>query len=174
MRVLLGFGDAQLSLVVLRHPLAEGIGQGRRRVCAGDFDVGGIFGQHHEVEFDLFLTGKTVEIGVDEGTGDFTGAVSTEVHENQRIAVFHRGIGLACGTDHGRLHELIIFIASVSGLQTGNGGIGLELALRQGHQIICLLNAVPVIVAVHGVVAANNGSHAAFTESGKFFFKFRQ
>ena len=41
-----------------------------------------------------FLTGEAVEIGVNEGASNFAGAVGAEIHENQRIAVFHRRVGL--------------------------------------------------------------------------------
>jgi hypothetical protein len=34
-----------------------------------------------------------------------------------------------------------------------------------------LFNAVPAVVAVHGVVTANDGCHAAFAQRGKLVFK---
>ena len=174
MSVFFSFGDAQLGFVVLRHPFAEGVHQRCRRISAGDFNVRGVLGQHDEIEVHHFLTGEAVEIGVNEGAGNFARAVGAEVHENQRIAVFHRRIGLAFSANNGRFHELIVFIARISGLQARNGGIGLELAFCQGHQIVSLLNAVPTVVAVHGVVAANDRGDAAFAQRGKFVFEFRQ
>lgn len=44
----------------------------------------------------------------------------------------------------------------------------------RGHQIVSLLNAIPTVVAVHGVVAANDRGDAAFAQRGKFVFEFRQ
>ncbi len=66
------------------------------------------------------------QISVHECTSDFTRAVSTEVHENQRIAVFHCRIWLTFCTNNGRFHELVVFVASISCLQTSNGSIGLD------------------------------------------------
>jgi hypothetical protein len=157
-----------LSFFAIHSPkvfASEAAGKRRR------FDVCGVFGQHDEIEVYHFLTGETVEIAVDEGAGDFTRAVSTEVHENQRVAVFHRGIGLAFSADHGRFHEFVVFIARVSGFQTFNGGRELEFAFCQGHQVIGLFNAIPAVVAVHGVVTTNDGGHAAFAQRGKFVFE---
>ena len=156
MSVFFSFGDAQLGFVIFRHPFAEGVHQRCRRISTGDFNVCGVLGQHDEIEVNHFLTGKSVEIGVNEGAGDFASAVGTEVHENQRIAVFHGRIGLAFSANNGCFHEFIVFIACISGLQARNGGIGLELAFRQSHQIVSLLNAIPTVVAIHGVVAAND------------------
>jgi hypothetical protein len=172
--VFFSFGDAQLGFIVLRHPLAEGIGQRGGRIGAGDFDVGGVFGEHHEIEINHFLTRKAVEVGVDEGAGDFTRAVGTEVHEDQRVAVFHRGIGLAGGADNGRFHEFVVFVTGVGGLQTCDGGIGLEFAFGQGQQIISLFHAIPAVVAVHGVIAADERRDATFAQRGKFGFECRQ
>ncbi len=170
--VFFGFRDAQLSLVMLRHPLAEGIRQRRWRIGAWRFDVGGIFGQHHEIaQLNLFFTGEAVEVSVDEGAGDFASAVGTEVHEDQRVAIFHCGIGLAFGADHRCFDEFVVFIAGVSGFQRSNRGVGLELAFGFYQQIVGLLYAIPTVVAVHGVVAANDRGHAAFTEGGKLVFK---
>ncbi len=88
--ILLGFGDAQLGLALLGQPLTQSVDQSGRRVGTGSFDVGRVFGQHHEVQLWLDCTGEAGEVGVNEGAGDFTGTVGTEVHENQRIAIFHR------------------------------------------------------------------------------------
>lgn len=94
MGIFFGFGNTQLSFVVFRHPLAEGVNQGSGWVSNRSFDVSGVFGQHHEIDVNHFLTREAVEICVYECTSDFARAVSTEVHENQRIAVFHCRIWL--------------------------------------------------------------------------------
>ena len=171
MRILLSFGDAQLRFVIFRHPLAEGVCQGSGWIRAWGFDIRCILGQLDEIDLRHFLTGETVEIVVDEGAGDFARAIGTEVHEDQRIAIFHGGIGLAFSADHGCLHKFVVFITRVSRFQAFNGGRELELAFCQGQQIIGLLNAVPAVVAVHGIVTTNDGRHAAFAQCGKFVFK---
>src|SRR5699024_9172935 len=169
-----GFGNTQLSFVVFRHPLAEGVNQGSWWVSHCGFDVGSVFGQHHEIDVNHFLTREAVEISIYECTSDFARAVSTEVHENQRIAVFHCRIWLTFCTNNGRFHELVVFVASISCLQTSNGSIGLELTLRQSQQVIGFFNAIPTVIAVHRVVTTNDGRYAAFTQRSKFLFKFFQ
>ena len=81
------------------------------------------------------------------------------------------GIGLAFSTNHGRFHEFIVFITCVCGFQGFNGRRELELTFCQGHQVIGLFNAIPAVVAVHGVVTTNDGGDAAFAQCGKFLFE---
>ena len=100
MRVFFSFGNTQLRFVVLRHPLAKGVCQRCWRIRARRFDVCGVFGQLDEIEVHHFFAGKTVEVAVNERTGDFTRAVSAEVHEDQRVTIFHGGVGLAFSADH--------------------------------------------------------------------------
>ena len=174
MGVFFRFGDTQLRFVVLRHPFAKRVRQRGGRIGNGRFDVGCVFGQHHEVQVNHFLAREAVKVSVNKGTGDFTRTVSTEVHENERVAVFHRGIGLTFGADHGGFYEFIVFIAGIGGLQTFNGGIGLEFTLRQRHQVIRFFHAIPTVVAVHRVVTANDGGDATFAQRSKFLFEFFQ
>ena len=171
MSIFFRFRDTQLRFVFLRHPFAEGVRQGGWRVCNGGFDVCGIFGQHDKIEVHYFLTGETVEIAVNKCTGDFTRAVCTEVHENQRVAVFHCRIGLAFGADHGGFHEFVVFVTRIGSSQAFNRGRELEFTFCQRHQVIGLFNAVPAVVAVHGVVTTNDRCHPAFAQGGKLVFK---
>src|SRR5699024_11959406 len=46
--IFFGFGNTQLSFVVFRHPLAEGVNQRSWRVSNRSFDVSGVFGQRSE------------------------------------------------------------------------------------------------------------------------------
>ncbi|MNG93681.1 hypothetical protein D3C79_526560 [compost metagenome] len=156
MRVFFGFRDAQLGFVVFHQPFAEGVAQRRRRVGARGFDVGGVFGQHHEIaEVHNLGARESVEIGIHEGTNDLARAIGAEVHENQRVAILQSGRGFTGGLEHGRFHELVVFATLISGLQSGNGVIGHVVALSLSQQIISQLDAVPAVVAVHGVIAAN-------------------
>ena len=173
-RIFFSFGNTQLRFFVLRHPLTKGVGQRCWWVSNRSFDVCRVFGQHHKVEVNDFLTGEAVEISVNKRTGDFTRTVSTEVHENQRIAIFHSSICLTFGTDHGGFNEFVVFVAGISSLQTFNRRSELELALRQRHQIVSLFNAIPTVVAVHSVVTTDDGRYAAFAQRGKFLFEFLQ
>ena len=158
-RIFFGFGNTQLRFVVLRHPLSKGVSQRCWWVSNRSFDVGRVFGQHHKVEVNDFLTGEAVEVSVNKRTSDFTRTVSTEVHENQRIAVFHGGFSLAFSTDHGRFHEFVVFVAGISSLQAFNRRSELELAFGQRHQVISLFNAIPTVVAAVNVQRCAAGYH---------------
>src|SRR5699024_12330812 len=57
-----GFGNTQLSFVVFRHPLAEGVNQGSWWVSHCGFDVGSVFGQHHEDRKSTRLNSSHVSI----------------------------------------------------------------------------------------------------------------
>src|SRR5699024_2196614 len=103
---------------------------------------------------------------------DFTRTVSTEVHENQSIAAFHCRVWLTFCTNNGRFHELVVFVTSISSLQTGNSSVGLELTLRQSQQVIRFFNAIPTVITVHCIVTTNDGRYAAFAQRGKFLFEF--
>ena len=173
-RIFFGFGNTQLRFFVLRHPLAEGVGQRCWWVSHRSFDVGRVFRQHHKVEVNDFLTGEAIEVSVNECASDFTRTVSTEVHENQRIAVFHSSFCLTFGTDHGRFNEFVVLVAGISSLQAFNRRSELELALRQRHQIVSLFYAIPTVVAVHSVVTTDDGGYATFAQRGKFLFEFLQ
>ncbi|EHC98652.1 hypothetical protein LTSEWAN_5446 [Salmonella enterica subsp. enterica serovar Wandsworth str. A4-580] len=65
-----------MGFIVFRHPFAKGIRQRCWWVGNGSFDIGGVFGQHHEVQINHFLTRKAVEISINESAGNFARAVS--------------------------------------------------------------------------------------------------
>lgn len=111
--------------------------------------------------------GETVEIRVHEGAGDLARAVGAEVHEDQRVAVLHRGIGLTGGADHGRSDELVVFTALISGLQAGDRILGHGVAFGRGQQVIGQLHAIPAVVAVHRVVAADQRGDAPDAQRGE-------
>ena len=138
-------------------------------IRAWGFDIRCIFGQLDEINLRHFLTGETVEIAVDEGAGDFARAIGTEVHEDQRIAIFHGGIG---GLQRGsRLPSQIRRFHHARKPLPPSTAVGNWNSPLPGQQIIGLLNAVPAVVAVHGIVTTNDGRHAAFAQCGKFVFK---
>src|SRR5690606_38846145 len=112
-------------------------------------------------------TGKTGEVGLDERTGQFAGAVGAEIHEDHRIAVFHTGRG----ADGGGLDELVALLARIGGVQALHGGGGVEVALALDDQVVGLLDAVPAVVTVHGEVAANQAGDTTLAELGKGGFE---
>ncbi|CCK00078.1 hypothetical protein BN130_2823 [Cronobacter malonaticus 507] len=169
MRVLLGFRNAQLGFVMFRHPLAESIQQRGWRVSAGGADIRRILRQHDKIrELHDFLTAKAFEIAVYKCAGYLARAVGAEVHENQRVTIFHCGRGFAFATNHGRFNEFIVFITRVGGFKACHGVWRFILAFRQRQQVVRLLHAVPAVVAIHREITANNRGDAAFADFGKF------
>ncbi|CSB31963.1 Uncharacterised protein [Vibrio cholerae] len=75
--------------------------------------------QHHKIQRWEGFAAKACEIR-HESTGDLTRAVSTVVHEQQGIAILHRGRFLTRCADFGCFHKLIVFFTSVSRLQCFN------------------------------------------------------
>lgn len=98
---------------------------------------------------------KVVEVGVDEGVGDFMCVVGMEVYEDQCVVVFYCGIGLVGGVDNGGFYEFVVFVMGVGGLQICDGGIGLEFVFGQGQQIISLFYVILVVVVVYGVIVVD-------------------
>ena len=113
---------------------------------------------HHPGEGDR-RPGAPVEEGealLLEGAGNLDGAVTPEVVEHHRIAVFDASDGLASiGND--KLRQILIDGAGVAGTQAihGSGSVGKLWSLAQHMVFPALLNHRPVgIVAVHGDVHA--------------------
>ncbi len=96
------------------------------------------------------------EFRIDEGTGDLACAVGAEVCEDDRVIVAD---GRALGHDD-RNDELVGNACGVGFLHRLMRGSGV-LALAERDRLVCLLYAVPAVVAVHCVVAAGYGRDAA-------------
>ena len=162
--VLLGLGDAQLGLAVVGQVLAEHVGQR----LGGEGGRGGnacrVLGEHDEAG-QLRHAGplEAIEVGFDEGAGQFAGAVCAEIHEHHGIAIFHPH-RLA---DGGGLDELVALAALVGGDQAVHRVIGLVLGLAVDDQLISLLHAIPAVVAVHGEVAADQAGDPALAQAGE-------
>ncbi len=66
---------AQLSFVVFAIHSPKGIRQRRWWVGNGGFDIGGVFGQHHEVQINHLLT-RSRRNRINESAGNFARAVA--------------------------------------------------------------------------------------------------
>ncbi|MNZ59880.1 hypothetical protein D3C78_779330 [compost metagenome] len=161
MGIFFGFGDAQLGLAVFRQVVAQHVfqaagGEGRRGRNAG-----GVLGQHDETgQFRLAGTLELTEVVFDEHASQFAGAVGAEVHEHHGIAVFD----FYRLTDGGCLDEFVALAALVGCLQAFLGGGGVEFALAIDNQVVGLGDTVPTVVAVHGVVTADQAGDPAFAQ----------
>ena len=81
---------------MLGNPLAEGVDEIFRRICAGGLDVCCVLGQHDEIsERGNLLPCEIAEVRVDEGAGNLAGAVCAEVHEDYSVAVIDGGRSFA-------------------------------------------------------------------------------
>ena len=158
MRVLLGFGKAQLAHALAGDILAQALREGLRRKGDGRIQVRGILRQGGEaLEAGEGAPLKGAEVRLHEAAGQLPGPVGAKVHEEDSVAVGN-GRWLA---DEGGRNELVRFPPRIGGFQPGFRGVGamLRFALRQeppGGG-----DSVPAVVPVHGVVAAHQAGDAA-------------
>ena len=99
-----------------------------------------------------------------ECLGDLSGTVRTEVEENDGVIGFYDGQGLAffIGNDSGQ-NELVRH-ALVIGVLHSLDAVGRLVAYAQYQGVICLLDTVPVVIPVHRIVTAVEGSHLAYAD----------
>ena len=151
--ILLGLGDAQLGQALSCDVLAKDIGQYLGLECNMDIGHGcvilceaDIVRQDHAA-FAL----ETCKVGIDQRAGDLSCAVGTEVIENDTVAMLDLGIFNA----DNRLDELVGDAFGIGSLD-GSNGIGILDALALDQCVIGQLDAVPAVVAVHGVETAHD------------------
>src|SRR5699024_6510591 len=99
---------------------------------------------------------EAVESIVHEDAGHLTGTVGAEVHEDDGVALLDAA---ALAGDAGN-HELVgdvVLVAVLDGF-LGAGGV-VTLAVDKGS--VGLFLTIPVLVTVHGVVTAGDGSDLA-------------
>ncbi|MNM79137.1 hypothetical protein D3C81_910620 [compost metagenome] len=164
MSVLLGFSNAQLGLAVFCQVFTEHVVQAarskrrrRRDFCRvlGQANICGQLRQARPWEF--------IEVSFDEHPRQFTRAVGAEVHENHGVAVFD----LDRFSDTRGLDELIALVAGISRFQAGKGGVGAVVGDAIDDQVIGARHTVPAVVAVHGVVAADQAGDATLAQLGE-------
>ena len=103
---------------------------------------------------------EAAEIGLGEGAGDLSGAVGAEVEEDDAVALFHQRHGLAARNDVGGEDELVRHILFIRLLDGCRGVFRLD-AVAEGEHLVCLDDALPAVVSVHGVVPAADGGDGA-------------
>ncbi len=121
--------------------------------------------------------GKFLEAGFDEGAGGFAGAVGAEIEEDHGVVVAdhaardgwfsRRGFG----GDYGGDDEFVGDAFFVAGADGGDGIGEFRVGFAVDHGAIGFFDAVPAIVAVHGVVAADDGGDLADAVFAHFLFE---
>ena len=156
--VLLGLGDAQLGHAQVGDILAHDVGQVHRGIGHLAVGHGGVVLGHADVvDGEAAIPPlEAVELVVHEDAGHLAGAVRPEVDEHHRVPFGHAA-ALAGDAGH---HELVGDAVGIAALDALFPVAGL-LALAVDKGGVGFLLAVPVLVAVHGVVAAGDGGDLA-------------
>ena len=159
MRVLFGFSNAQLLESFMRNPLADRIGNillGKkhmqpRKLC--------VVGRHRrEVKGHLL---HVLHIALREHRGELLGAVIAEIQEHNGIMrpdAADRAARIVNQTDG--LDELIGHAFGI-GLLNGLPHVAHRLALALAQKRIGLVNALPALVSVHCIIAADHACNRA-------------
>jgi hypothetical protein len=154
--ILLGLGDAQLGEAAGGDVLAEDMGQPLGRIGHRAIEVGMVPGQGDEgPERDAGPAQEAIEAGLDEGPGQLPGPIGPVVHEHQDIARADLDRFSAARHDGGRLQELVGLPALIGHVERDEGIGRAPGRLAAGDQAIGRLGARPALVAVHGVVTAD-------------------
>ena len=156
-RVFLGLGQAELPQLVLGHPLADGVDDDALGIGGGHVGIVGVgILDHPQQRRQLGLvTLEAVETGLADGLEDLAGAVGAEVHAEEAVT----GLQPLVAVDHRGRDELVGLVLGVALAHRGHR-VGGALALAEDHRVIGLLDPLPAVVAVHGVVATDDGAYA--------------
>src|SRR5208283_1376417 len=176
--VFFGFGAAEIFVLQILEDLSKDV----LEFFGGDdaLEPGPVFVVlgHADVEeiFGALGVGEFVEVRSFEGVGDLAGAVGAEIVEDDRIVVAddadRRSSWPGAAGDYDGLHKFVGDALFVALLEGGDRivGFGFRFAVDEGA--IGEFDALPAVVAVHGVVAANEGGDFADTEFAHFLLEF--
>ena len=161
MGIFFRFRDAELGFPLLREVIAQIVFNGFLGEGHGDIVGSVALGKADVMGFRQASAFKALEGRIFEGPEHFTGAVGTEVIEDHRIAVFHpRPFAHDDGLDK------LIGNAFVVRSSDAFAVVFEDDAFAQSQGVIGQFQPFPAFIAVHGVVAAHDGSDAAHA----FFF----
>src|SRR5438309_9603851 len=108
---------------------------------------------------------KKTEVSFGEGASDLPRAVGPKVEKDHAVAILNDRYWLFVLIDnYDRLHELIGDALTVR-LANGGDRIAARAAFTEPHQPMSLLSALPSLIAVHRVVAPDDGcdfAHSVF------------
>ncbi len=154
--VLLGLGDVQLLQAVRREVFGEGVADD----LLGEEDMHAlerIVIRRHAVVAQPLDRGHALDRVLCEGNGDFAGAVVAVVEEYDDVpgedasvygAVYYRGEELVGHPVFVRVGHSLDHIVSLQ-------------PLAASQHVVCELDALPAVVAVHGIEASYNGGDCA-------------
>ena len=111
---------------------------------------------------------------MDERASDLPRSIGSEVEENKGVTILDLTHRLAIGVhDHGRLDELVTLVRCVAGLDRLRGAPRL-LTFAEHVRFVRALGALPAVVAVHGVIAANYRPDPTDSNSRDLLFQLLQ
>src|SRR5690606_21177258 len=94
--------------------------------------------------------------------------VRAEVHIDDAVAIFDMYCFTGVGSNAAGLDELVVFATLIGSLQRS---FRCRIAVRSfaaGQQVISGLYAIPAVVAIHGIVATNEGHDASVLALAQF------
>ena len=155
--VLFGLGDVALFEVVGGEVFGQDVAHVLGPEGDGERVVGLVLG--HGGDGDVFRVGEGgfgTAVDVAEELGDFSDAVGAVVEEEEGVVVVDAGGG---AVDDDGFEELVVFALGVFLFDGGDGvGGGGDVGARAGDEPFHAdFDAVPSLVAVHYVVAADDG-----------------
>src|SRR5271167_1945221 len=130
---------------------------GRMTIGHGHMEIFAVAAQGDKAgKIGKMLTRKTAKCGIGQGARHLPRAVGAKIHEYRHIAILHGNRR----TYDGSLNELVILTTRISLLQTFRCGGGAEFGMSLRYQIVGGLHTLPAVVAIHCVVAADDGGDA--------------
>jgi hypothetical protein len=130
---------------------------------------------HVEQIFWASGVGELIEIGSGEGVGHLACAVGAKVEEDHRVVIANvsdrLGGRFRSVKHYDGLHKLVGDVVGVTLLQSGNGIGGPRFRFAVDDGAIGQFDALPAIVAIHGVVAADERGNFADAQLAHFLLQ---
>ena len=154
-RIFLGLGHAQLRAAGVGDDLAQDVRERLRREDRLHQLVELVAVLRHADRRGETHDARAREAGkrrIEHGAEDFAHPVGAEIEAQHAVAVLHAAIV----ADHRRHDELVVVLVRI-GVGDGRLRVGKARAFGRDHRVIGLGHALPALVAIHGVVAADHG-----------------
>ena len=105
-----------------------------------------------------------------KGAGDLPGPVGAEIKKDDAILVFDAANRQAVTLDNSWLDKFVVLAGGIGGLDCLCAR-GRRLPLSQSYRLPSPLHAIPAIVPVHGIVAADYSCHPAMFQARHLDFE---
>ena len=169
-RILFRFSNAQLFFTKACKVFAQRIFHGLLgecdlnvfvfRIVHGEADVYGV--QKSRFSLECRTLGNDERI-LREGARDLACTVGAEIEEDDGVAFFDERDGFAVFGDIGGQDKFVRHACVIGSVQRGDRILRLNARSEREH-VICLFDAIPVVVAVHRIVSAREGRKLAVAE----------